>query len=135
MPKTLTRWSAAALTALALGVALPATAQTVKLATTAGDIVLELDAAKAPKTVDNFVQYVKAGHYDGTIFHRVIANFMIQGGGMTADLNGEADARADPAGKPQRPRQRARHRRDGAHDRSRTPRPRSSSSTSRTTTS
>ena len=54
--------------------------------TPAGDIVIELDAAKAPKTVDNFLQYVKAGHYDGTVFHRVIDNFMIQGGGMTADL-------------------------------------------------
>jgi len=85
MLNPLTRWSLAATAALAFGVAMPATAQTVKLATTAGDIVLELDAAKAPKTVENFVQYVKAGHYNGTIFHRVIANFMIQGGGMTAD--------------------------------------------------
>ena len=58
----------------------------VKLATSAGDIVIELDAAKAPKTVDNFLQYVKAGHYNGTVFHRVIDNFMIQGGGMTADM-------------------------------------------------
>ena len=64
----------------------PALAQKVKLATSAGDIVVELDAGKAPKTVDNFLQYVKDGHYDGTVFHRVIANFMIQGGGMTADL-------------------------------------------------
>ena len=61
----------------AAALALPAHAQKVKLATTAGDIVLELDAAKAPKTVENFVAYVKAGHYDGTIFHRVIDNFMI----------------------------------------------------------
>ena len=61
-------------------------AQKIKLATSAGDIVVELNATKAPKTVDNFVQYVKAGHYDGTVFHRVIDNFMIQGGGMTADL-------------------------------------------------
>ena len=61
-------------------------AQKVKLATSMGDIVVELDAAKAPKTVDKFLQYVKAGHYDGTVFHRVIDNFMIQGGGMTADL-------------------------------------------------
>jgi peptidyl-prolyl cis-trans isomerase A (cyclophilin A) len=61
-------------------------AQTVKLATSAGDIVIELDAAKAPKTVDNFVKYVNAGQYDGTVFHRVIPSFMIQGGGMTADL-------------------------------------------------
>ncbi len=64
----------------------PAWAQKVKLATTMGDIVVELDAAKAPKTVDNFVQYVKAGHYDGTVFHRVIPNFMIQGGGFTPDM-------------------------------------------------
>ncbi len=66
--------------------ALPALAQKVKLATSAGDIVIELDAAKAPKSVENFLAYVKAGHYDGTVFHRVIGNFMIQGGGMTADL-------------------------------------------------
>ena len=61
--------------------------QKVKLATTAGDIVLELDAAKAPKTVANFVQYVKDHHYDGTIFHRVIPNFMVQGGGMTENMH------------------------------------------------
>ena len=72
--------------AFLLALAGPAWAQKVKLATTMGDIVIELDAAKAPKSADNFVQYVKAGHYDGTIFHRVIDNFMIQGGGMTADL-------------------------------------------------
>lgn len=58
----------------------------VKLETSMGDIVLRLDAAKAPETVANFLAYVKAGHYDGTIFHRVINNFMIQGGGMTADM-------------------------------------------------
>ena len=52
--------------------ALPSLAQKVRLATSAGDIVIELDAEKAPKTVANFLQYVKAGHYDGTIFHRVI---------------------------------------------------------------
>lgn len=71
----------------ALTVAGPAAAQTVRLATSEGDIVLELDRAKAPKTVDNFVQYVKSGHYDGTIFHRVIPGFMIQGGGMKPDLS------------------------------------------------
>ena len=69
-----------------LAAPLAAQAQKVKLATTAGDIVLELDAAKAPKSVANFVQYVKAGHYSNTVFHRVIDSFMIQGGGMTADL-------------------------------------------------
>ncbi len=72
--------------ALALGAHFAAHAQKVKFATSAGDIVVELDAAKAPKTVANFVEYVKAGHYDGTVFHRVIPNFMIQGGGMTPDM-------------------------------------------------
>ncbi len=65
----------------------PALAQKVRLVTSQGDIVVELDPAKAPKSVDNFLQYVKAGHYDGTIFHRVIENFMIQGGGMKADMS------------------------------------------------
>jgi peptidyl-prolyl cis-trans isomerase B (cyclophilin B) len=55
----------------------------VKLTTTDGDIFLELDAAKAPVTVANFVQYVRDGHYDGTIFHRVIPGFVAQGGGYT----------------------------------------------------
>jgi peptidyl-prolyl cis-trans isomerase A (cyclophilin A) len=78
----------AALALVALTSAVPAWAQQkVKLATSHGDIVLELDAAKAPKSVDNFLQYVKAGHYDGTIFHRVIDNFMIQGGGLTPDMS------------------------------------------------
>ncbi len=58
----------------------------VKLHTTHGAITLTLDEEKAPKSVANFVQYVKDGHYDNTIFHRVIKNFMIQGGGMTADM-------------------------------------------------
>ena len=54
----------------------------IKLTTNKGVITLKLDAEKAPKTVANFISYVEAGHYDNTIFHRVIANFMIQGGGM-----------------------------------------------------
>jgi peptidyl-prolyl cis-trans isomerase B (cyclophilin B) len=54
----------------------------VVLKTNHGDIKLELDAEKAPKTVENFIAYVKAGHYNGTIFHRVISGFMIQGGGF-----------------------------------------------------
>ncbi|MDP9964976.1 peptidyl-prolyl cis-trans isomerase A (cyclophilin A) [Variovorax paradoxus] len=58
----------------------------VKLATSAGDILVELDQAKAPQTVENFLQYVKDKHYDGTVFHRVIDGFMIQGGGFTADM-------------------------------------------------
>ena len=51
-----------------------------------GDIVLELNPAKAPKTVANFLQYVQDKHYDGTVFHRVIDGFMVQGGGFTADM-------------------------------------------------
>lgn len=51
----------------------------VRLETSMGEIVLELNAAKAPKTVANFLEYVTSGHYDGTIFHRVINGFMIQG--------------------------------------------------------
>ena len=58
----------------------------VKLETSMGDILVRLDARKAPMTTANFLEYVKAGQYDGTIFHRVIKDFMIQGGGMTASL-------------------------------------------------
>ncbi len=58
----------------------------VLLKTNKGDITLTLDSVKAPKSVANFLEYVKKGHYDSTIFHRVIDNFMIQGGGMTAGL-------------------------------------------------
>ena len=76
-------------TALALA-QLPAAAQgahpRVQLATSLGDIVVELDPTKAPKTVENFLQYVKDKHYDGTVFHRVINGFMIQGGGFTPDM-------------------------------------------------
>ncbi|HEX5371745.1 MAG TPA: peptidylprolyl isomerase [Aquabacterium sp.] len=57
-------------------------AKNVELHTTAGVITLELDDAKAPVTVENFLKYVRAGHYDGTIFHRVIKGFMVQGGGF-----------------------------------------------------
>jgi cyclophilin family peptidyl-prolyl cis-trans isomerase len=62
----------------------------VALETTKGKIVIELYADKAPKTVKNFLDYVKAGHYNGTIFHRVIPGFMIQGGGFTADMTQKA---------------------------------------------
>jgi peptidyl-prolyl cis-trans isomerase B (cyclophilin B) len=58
----------------------------VELHTTQGVIRTELDAAKAPVSVENFLGYVRRGHYDGTVFHRVIKGFMIQGGGMTADM-------------------------------------------------
>ena len=59
----------------------------VKLETSMGDITLELNPEKAPDTVANFLQYVKDGFYDGTIFHRIISNFMIQGGGFDAKMN------------------------------------------------
>jgi len=91
--QSLSRFSRRSALTLAAALAFAATvhAQTaaaphVKLATSAGDIVVELDAAKAPKSVENFLQYVKDKHYDGTVFHRVIDGFMIQGGGFTADL-------------------------------------------------
>ena len=58
----------------------------VVLTTNHGAITLELDVEKAPKSVENFVNYVKSGHYDGTIFHRVIDGFMIQGGGFDPDM-------------------------------------------------
>jgi peptidyl-prolyl cis-trans isomerase A (cyclophilin A) len=70
--------------ALACGVAAAADTPKVKFATTAGDFIVEVYPDKAPKTVENFLQYVKDKHYDGTIFHRVINNFMIQGGGYDA---------------------------------------------------
>jgi peptidyl-prolyl cis-trans isomerase A (cyclophilin A) len=59
----------------------------VKFSTSAGDFVVELAADKAPRTVDNFLRYVKDHHYDGTIFHRVIDNFMVQGGGYDEKYN------------------------------------------------
>jgi len=66
---------------------------TVKMETSMGDITLELDGDKAPETVANFVEYANAGFYDGTIFHRVIAGFMIQGGGFDGDMK-QKDTRA-----------------------------------------
>lgn len=76
----------------------PAAAETathVTISTSKGDIVIALDTARAPTTVANFLRYVRAGHYDGTIFHRVIPQFMIQGGGFTAD-----GFREKPTGRP-----------------------------------
>lgn len=67
-----------------------ATTVTVQMQTNKGLIVLELDAEKAPETVANFLEYARAGFYDGTIFHRVIPNFMIQGGGFTVDMEQKA---------------------------------------------
>ena len=66
----------------------------VRLTTNLGTIVIELDAEKAPITVANFIDYVKAGHYDNTIFHRVIKKFMVQGGGHTADMKQKSDTKA-----------------------------------------
>ena len=86
------RNSALALASIALAATFSAAnvqaqdAPKVKLATSLGDIVVQLDAAKAPKTVENFLAYVNSKHYDGTIFHRVIDGFMVQGGGFTADM-------------------------------------------------
>jgi peptidyl-prolyl cis-trans isomerase B (cyclophilin B) len=65
-------------------------AKQVELHTTAGVITLELDEAKAPVTVENFLSYVADGHYDGTVFHRVIKGFMIQGGGFEAGMKQKA---------------------------------------------
>jgi peptidyl-prolyl cis-trans isomerase A (cyclophilin A) len=81
-------WSLALTTALAWTAPLTAHAQQkVRLVTSAGDIVVEVDAERAPKSAENFLRYVKAGHYNGVIFHRVIENFMIQTGGYKPDLS------------------------------------------------
>src|ERR1044072_2188838 len=68
----------------------------VHIGTTVGDLTLELDAVKAPITVENFLAYVRAGYYVGTIFHRVIAGFMIQGGGLDATLHDKHDGQRSP---------------------------------------
>ncbi|MFZ2306178.1 MAG: peptidylprolyl isomerase [Rhodoferax sp.] len=73
--------------ALAPAAALAEAAPQVKFQTSMGDFVVEVYPDKAPKTVDNFLQYVKAKQYDGTIFHRVINNFMVQGGGYTTSMS------------------------------------------------
>ncbi|MDR2678614.1 MAG: peptidyl-prolyl cis-trans isomerase [Zoogloeaceae bacterium] len=69
---------------------LAAAAPSVEIVTNKGRIVIALDAEKAPKTVENFLAYVKTGFYNGTIFHRVIPGFMIQGGGFTPDMEQKA---------------------------------------------
>lgn len=70
--------------------AFAADAPQLKFATSLGDFVVELYPDKAPKTVENFVQYAKDKHYEGTVFHRVIDGFMVQGGGFTADMKEKA---------------------------------------------
>ena len=88
--KSVCHWALAlSLSALALS-AQSQDAPKVKIATNMGDIMVELYPDKAPKTVANFLQYVKDKHYNGTIFHRVIANFMIQGGGYDAQYKERA---------------------------------------------
>ena len=67
---------------------------TVRIETSMGDIVLELDAANAPITTANFIEYANEGFYEGTIFHRVIDGFMIQGGGLTADMRDKDNKKA-----------------------------------------
>ena len=66
--------------------------QTVEMQTSAGTLRIELDDEKAPRTVQNFLEYVRKGHYDGTIFHRVIQGFMLQGGGFDADMQQKPSA-------------------------------------------
>jgi peptidyl-prolyl cis-trans isomerase A (cyclophilin A) len=84
---TVSRRAACVLLAGALaGGAWAAEAPRVNFATSAGNFVVELAPDKAPKTVENFLQYVKDKHYDGTVFHRVIDNFMVQGGGFTPEM-------------------------------------------------
>jgi cyclophilin family peptidyl-prolyl cis-trans isomerase len=68
----------------------------VLLSTSQGDIKIELYPDKAPVTVKNFLEYVKAGYYDGTVFHRVIPGFMIQGGGLTADMQDKREGQKPP---------------------------------------
>ena len=79
--KTLVTIAALAISTAALA------APSVEMETSAGRMVIELNTEKAPGTVNNFLKYAKEGHYDGTIFHRVIDGFMIQGGGFTADMS------------------------------------------------
>jgi len=86
MNKLATRLLAASLLALCSTGAVTAAEERVLMKTSLGEIELLLDADKAPATVENFMRYVDEGFYDGTVFHRVISGFMIQGGGFTPDL-------------------------------------------------
>jgi peptidyl-prolyl cis-trans isomerase A (cyclophilin A) len=81
--KRLFLFSAAAVVPMSAAAADPQ----VDVKTSMGSFRIELYPAKAPKSVENFLQYMKSGHYNGTVFHRVIPGFMVQGGGMTADMN------------------------------------------------
>jgi len=97
----MTLWRSALVGIFALGIvgAAPAAGKgnpMVVLSTSLGDIKVELYADKAPITVKNFLDYAKAGYYDGTVFHRVIPGFMIQGGGMTADMQDKREGQKPP---------------------------------------
>jgi len=97
----MTLWRSALVGIFALGIvgAAPAAGKgnpMVVLSTSLGDIKVELYADKAPITVKNFLEYAKAGYYDGTVFHRVIPGFMIQGGGMTADMQDKREGQKPP---------------------------------------
>ena len=81
----------------------------VRLYTTLGPITIELDHQRAPKTVENFLAYVDARHYDGTLFHRVIPGFMVQGGGFERRHDAEADRGADRERGRQRPARNAQY--------------------------
>jgi cyclophilin family peptidyl-prolyl cis-trans isomerase len=96
-------WRSALVGILLLGIGVPRPAAAagkgnpmVVLSTTLGDIKVELYPDKAPVTVKNFLDYVKAGYYDGTVFHRVIPNFMVQGGGLTADMTDKREGQKPP---------------------------------------
>ena len=89
MTKQFSRWTRRMVLSCVIALPLAAGAETapkVKFQTNQGDFVVEVYPDKAPKTVENFLQYVKDKHYDGTIFHRIIDNFMVQGGGFTVDM-------------------------------------------------
>src|SRR5437867_8154624 len=99
----MTFWRSALVGIVVVGLGLPGAAAAagkgnsmVLLSTSMGDIKVELYADKAPVSVKNFLDYVKAGYYDGTIFHRVIPGFMIQGGGLTADMSDKRDGQKAP---------------------------------------
>ncbi len=102
---------------------------TVVMKTSMGSITIELDAAKAPETVKNFLAYVNAKHYDGTVFHRVIDGFMIQGGGLHGRQGAEEDERPDQERVRERPPEQGAARSPWRARAIRTAPPRSSSST------
>ena len=108
-------WISALSVLAAVTPAVAVEAPKVALETDKGRIVLELYPDKAPTTVKNFLAYVDDEFYDGTIFHRVIPNFMIQGGGMTADMKEKPTKPPDQERGGQRPEERARHHRHGPH--------------------